>query len=129
MPEDKMDGGMSENHNHLDGFKVAILVNDGFEQVEMTKPKHALEKAGVQTMIISPKAGQVQGFDGYDNADTFQVDISLEDANPDDFGAVLLPGGAVNADKLRMFRKAREFVKQIDEADKGSPSSVTHRGC
>ncbi|HEX8950030.1 MAG TPA: type 1 glutamine amidotransferase domain-containing protein [Dissulfurispiraceae bacterium] len=102
----------------LDGMKVAILVADYFEQVEMTEPRKALEEAGAVTKIISTKPGQVAGFKHDAKGDSFRVDITLDEADPNNFDAVLLPGGALNADKLRMEPKAREFVMKLDAEDK-----------
>ncbi|MDQ6660798.1 MAG: type 1 glutamine amidotransferase [Chloroflexota bacterium] len=103
-------------------MRVAILVTDDFEQVELAEPKKALEQAGATTKIVSPKSGQVQGMNHDVKADTFPVDMTLDQANPHDFDAVLLPGGAVNADALRMEPKAQEFVRAIDGA--GKPVAV-----
>ena len=86
----------------LNGMKIAILVTDGFEQVEMTEPRESLEQAGANTMILSPKRDDVQGFNHVDKADSFKVDMPIKQANPDDFDGVLLPGGAINADALRV---------------------------
>ena len=97
----------------LHGLNVAILVTDGFEQAELAEPKKALEAAGATTHIIAPEAGQVQGFRHTDKADQFPVDITLDDAKPEDFDAVLLPGGVQNADALRTNEKARAFVRRI----------------
>jgi protease I len=102
----------------LNGMKVAILVADDFEQVEMTEPRKALQQAGAVTTIISPKPGQVTGMNHDVKADTFKVDMTLEQAKPQDFDAVLLPGGALNADFLRVDQKAQEFVRQMDQAGK-----------
>src|SRR5271169_5617851 len=110
----------------LAGMRVAILVTDYFEQVEMTEPRKALEEAGAVTKIIAPKSGQVTSFKNYSKDDTFNVDITLAEANPEDFDAVLLPGGTLNADKLRMEAGAREFVKRIDE--KGKPIAAICHG-
>jgi len=104
--------------NTLSGMRVAILVTDDFEQAELTEPKKALEQAGATTKIISPKSGQVQGMNHDVKADTFPVDMTLDQANPGDFDAVLLPGGAVNADALRMQPKAQDFVRQIESSKK-----------
>lgn len=112
--------------NTLSGMRVAILVTDDFEQAELTEPKKALEQAGAKTMIIAPKSGKVQGMNHDVKADSFNVDMTLDQANPDDFDGVLLPGGALNADKLRMEPKAREFVKRIDS--KGKPIAVICHG-
>ena len=112
--------------NTLDGLRVAILVTDDFEQAELTEPKKALEQAGATTKIISPKSGQVQGMNHDVKADTFPVDLTLDQANPSDFDAVLLPGGAVNADALRMVPAAQDFVRQIDSS--GKPLAVICHG-
>ncbi len=106
----------------LDGMRVAILVSDDFEQIEMTEPRKALEQAGAQTALIAPKGGQVQGVNHDEKADRFNVDMTLDQANPSDFDAVMLPGGALNADALRMEPKARSFVQQIDST--GRPMAV-----
>ena len=102
----------------LNGMRVAILVTDNFEQVELTEPKKALERAGAKTAIVAPKAGKVQGFKHDEKADRFLVDLPLDQANPDDFDAVLLPGGALNAHALRVNQKAQEFVRKIDQEKK-----------
>ena len=77
---------------NLSGIRVAILVTDDFEQVELTEPKKALDQAGATTKIISPKPGQVQGMNHDVKADTFPVDMTLDQANPSDFDAVLQDG-------------------------------------
>ncbi|GAC1377926.1 MAG: type 1 glutamine amidotransferase domain-containing protein [Ktedonobacteraceae bacterium] len=110
----------------LDGLRVAILVTDDFEQAELIEPKKALEQAGAATKIISPKPGKVQGMNHDEKADSFPVDETLDQANPGDFDAVLLPGGAVNADALRMEPKAQEFVRQVDST--GKPIAVICHG-
>ncbi|HZR45241.1 MAG TPA: type 1 glutamine amidotransferase domain-containing protein [Candidatus Manganitrophaceae bacterium] len=108
---------MAENIR-LDGMQVAILVTDDFEQVELTEPKKALDQAGAITTIIAPHDGQVQGMNHDEKGDRFNVDQTLDEADPDDYDAVLLPGGVVNADALRMEPKAQQFIRQIDAADK-----------
>ncbi|MDQ2888042.1 MAG: type 1 glutamine amidotransferase [Chloroflexota bacterium] len=108
--------------NQLDGMRVAILVSNDFEQAEMTEPRKALEQVGATTTIISPEAGQVTGVNHDEKADSFKVDMTLDQANPNDFDAVLLPGGALNADFLRMNPQAQNFVKQIDSS--GRPIAV-----
>ena len=112
--------------NTLSGLRVAILVTDDFEQVELVEPKKALDQAGATTRIISPKEGQVQGMNHDVKADTFPVDMTLDQANPGDFDAGLLPGGAVNADALRMEPMAQEFVRQTDK--QGKPVAVICHG-
>ncbi|GCF08316.1 type 1 glutamine amidotransferase domain-containing protein [Dictyobacter arantiisoli] len=113
---------MQTNSKILDGVRVAILVTDDFEQAELAEPKKALERCGATTKIIAPKAGQVQGLNHDEKADAFPVDLTLDQANVNDFDAVLLPGGAVNADALRMEQKARTFVQQVNQS--GRPMAV-----
>ena len=105
------------NTNTLQGKRVAILVADGFEQVELTRPKEALDAAGARTSIVSP-AAKVQGWNHFDKADHFTVDVQLNDAKADDFDALLLPGGVANPDQLRMTPKAVSFVREFFAAGK-----------
>jgi len=102
----------------LNGMKVAILVADGFEQVELTEPRQALDEAGAKTRIVSPVAGQVQGWKHYDKADKFKVDVPLDRAAADEFDALLLPGGVANPDQLRVNPRAVAFVKAFFDASK-----------
>ena len=102
----------------LNGKRVAILVADGFEQVELTEPKQALEAAGAQTRIVSPAKGRVQGWKHFDKADHFTVDVPLDEARAGDFDALLLPGGVANPDQLRMLPKAVAFVREFFAAGK-----------
>src|SRR2546421_4666120 len=97
----------------LDGKKVAILVTDGFEQVEMTKPREALEGAGAETKIVSPKSGQIQGMHHADKGDKFDVDIPLDEARPEEFDALMIPGGLMNPDQLRSTPEALEFTRHF----------------
>jgi protease I len=102
----------------LSGLRVAAILTDGVEQVELLEPKKALENAGAIVTVISQKAGQLQGFNHIDKGDKIPVDLELSKANPADFDAVLLPGGVINADALRMEKKAQDFVRTVDEAVK-----------
>ena len=102
----------------LDGKRVAILVTDGFEQVELTKPKQALEDAGATTHIVSPKDNEVKGWDETNWGDTFSVDISLDQASADNYDALLLPGGQINPDMLRADKKAVSFIKSFGDQHK-----------
>ena len=102
----------------LAGKKVAILVADGFEQVEMTKPREALTEAGAETKIVSPASGQIQGMHHADKGDKFDVDIELKDARPEEFDALMIPGGLVNPDQLRSTEAALEFVRHFFENGK-----------
>lgn len=94
----------------LEGKKVAILVADGFEQIELTEPKKALEEAGAITEIVSPADQEVQGWNHDEKADRFPVDMPLIRARSDDYDALLLPGGVRNPDQLRMLTRAVEFI-------------------
>ena len=102
----------------LSGKKVAMLVTDAFEQIELTSPRQALMDAGAEVKIISNKAGEVQGFKGKEKADSFKVDFTFEQANPDDFDALMLPGGAYNSDKIRMVKEAQQWVQTFDRTNK-----------
>jgi protease I len=97
----------------LIGKKVAILIADGFEQVEMTKPREALIEAGATTLIVSPAKGDVKGWDTTEWGKSFKVDVALSSANADDFDALLLPGGVMNPDKLRKEPDALGFVRKF----------------
>ena len=102
----------------LQGMKVAILVTDGFEQVELTEPRKALDQAGADTRVVSPKGDEVRGWNFTDWGQSLPVDLKLDDARPQDFDALLLPGGVINPDKLRMIPAAVQFVKAFFEAGK-----------
>ena len=97
----------------IKGMRVAILADDGFEEDELTKPKKALEDAGAKTSIVSPQNEVVKGWNSKRWGREFQVDVPLQEANPSDYDALLLPGGVINADSLRMQRRAVEFVKSF----------------
>lgn len=102
----------------LNGLKVAILVTDGFEQVEMTEPRKALDQAGAQTQLVSPKDGQVKAWKFTDWGNEFPVDITLDSARPEDFDAILLPGGVMNPDTLRTIENAILFAQAFLDAGK-----------
>jgi protease I len=106
--------------------RVAILVTDGFEQDELTKPKQALDDAGASTEIVSPKAGTVKAWKYKDWGDGFHVDRQIEKTDPDEYDALLLPGGQMNPDSLRVDEAAVRFVRQI--AEKGKPIAVICHG-
>src|SRR6476661_8341863 len=97
----------------LEGKKVAILVTDGFEQVEMTKPKQALDEAGAETTIVSLKSGQIQGMHHADKGDKFDVDLTINDAQPSEFDALMIPGGLMNPDALRANEEAVSFTRHF----------------
>lgn len=99
-------------------FKVAILVANGFEQVEMTEPRKALDAHGMITKLISPEKNKVKAWNNGNWSDEFKVDFQLDNANAADYDALLLPGGVMNPDKLRTIEKAVEFVKEFVDAKK-----------
>ena len=102
----------------LTGKKIAILVADGFEQSEMTEPRKALDRAGAETILISPSEGKVKAWQHTYWGDEFPVDMPLQQANADDFDALVLPGGVFNPDRLRIQPKAVAFVRAFFEAGK-----------
>ncbi len=104
--------------NDLKGRKVAILVTDGVEQVELTEPRKALEQAGAETHIVAPRSGSIQGFNHLDKGDTFRVDRTLDQASAADYDALLLPGGVANPDALRTDERAVRFVRETVQAGK-----------
>ncbi len=111
---------------NLKGLKVAILVENGFEQVELTEPRRALDQAGAETRIVSPQSSRVRASNLTEWGDKFPVDVALDEARPDDFDALHLPGGVMNPDLLRMQPKAVAFVKAFFDA--GKPVSVICHG-
>jgi protease I len=102
----------------LDGLRVAILVTDGFEQVELVEPRKALDEAGAETFLVSPKTDMVKGWQFTEWGDEFPVDVALDEAEPEDFDALLLPGGVISPDKLRIQPSAVDFVKAFFDDDK-----------
>lgn len=104
--------------NELRDLKIAILVAQGFEQVELTEPRKALERAGARTSVVSPEEGHVRGWDHTQWGDEVPVDVPLETADPRAFDALLLPGGVMNPDHLRMNPAAVQFVKAFFEDHK-----------
>jgi deglycase len=105
-------------NQQLSGKRVAAIVADGFEQVELTKPKEALEAAGARVDVISPDAGTVRGWNHTEWGDELPVDLTLDAARCADYDALLLPGGVMNPDKLRINRRAVELVKEFFDAGK-----------
>ena len=111
---------------NLRGVKVAILVENGFEQVELAEPRKALDQAGAKTSIVSPQSPRVRGWNLTNWGEELPVDVPLDRARPDDFDALHLPGGVMNPDHLRMNQKAVAFVKAFFDA--GKPVSVICHG-
>ncbi len=112
--------------DNLKGLRVAILVTDGFEEPELVKPRQALEDAGAETRIVSPKDGTVRAWNSTDWSKEYKVDLALDEAQPREFDALLLPGGVMNPDKLRMEPKAVAFVKAF--FDEGKPVAAICHG-
>ena len=104
--------------NELDGRTVAVLATDGVEQVELTEPVKALKAAGATVHVVSPKQGSLQGWNHHDKGDQIPVDQALEGADPARYDALLLPGGVVNPDELRLQPKAIDFVRHFVESGK-----------
>jgi protease I len=102
----------------LNGKRIAILVANGFEQVEMTEPRQALDEAGARTELISPEKGKVKGWQHTDWGDDFKIDRPLAQANADDYDGLVLPGGVMNPDKLRINTQALDFIRAFFDAGK-----------
>ena len=102
----------------LSGLKVAILATDGFEQSELLEPRKALQEAGATTEVIAPKGGRIRGWNHTDWGQEVEVDKDLQSADPDDYDALVLPGGVMNPDKLRAIPAAVSFAKSFFAADK-----------
>jgi len=99
--------------------KIAFLLTNGVEQVELTSPRAALDEAGAKTVVVSPSEGTLQAMEGdWEHAEKFPVDVSVSEASVEDFDALVLPGGTLNADALRVDENAVELVKAFFSADK-----------
>src|SRR6266571_1576272 len=112
--------------SNLQGKRVAILVTDGFEQSELLEPRKALDEAGATTQVVSPAGKKVRGWNHKEWGNEVIVDVPLESANAEQFDALLLPGGVMNPDHLRMDPKAVEFVKRF--TDTGKPVAAICHG-
>lgn len=112
--------------NNISGKKVAFLLTNGVEQAELTEPWKAVQEAGGQPILVSPEEGQITAMKGdWDYGDTFPVDQQLSQAKVDDFDAIVLPGGILNADKMRLEADAVALVRAFAEA--GKPiSAICH---
>jgi protease I len=110
----------------LQGKKVAILAADMFERVELEEPRKALEDAGADVEVVSIHDGEIKGFDHFDPADTIKVDRTVEEASPDDYDALLIPGGVGNPDQLRGDENAVAFVREFHA--EGKPMAVICHG-
>ena len=103
---------------NLNGKKIAILATDGFEQAELLEPRKALDQAGAKTVVISPKSGEIRGWNKKEWGESVKVDQTLDHANAQDFDALMLPGGVMNPDHLRMEPKAVDFVREFVSSGK-----------
>jgi protease I len=110
----------------LSNRKVAILTEEGFEQVELTSPKEALEAAGAEVDVISPKSGRIKAWDETNWGIEINVDKQLNMVSPDDYDALVLPGGVLNPDKLRQNKDAVAFVSAF--LDEGKPVAAICHG-
>lgn len=109
----------------ISGKKIAFLLTDGVEQVELTSPWQAVKDAGAEPVLVAPKTGELQGFKGVDKADKFPVDVAADAANAADYDALVIPGGVVNADHLRVEKAAVDFTRAFFES--GKPvASICH---
>lgn len=99
-------------------IRVACIATDGFEESELTEPVKALKEAGARVDVIAPKSGSIQGFNHHDKSNTVPVDRTLDQITPDQYDAALLPGGALNADALRMEQKLQSFLKTFQQQGK-----------
>lgn len=102
----------------LDGVRIAILATNGFEQAELLEPRKALDAEGAKTVLVSPEKGRIKGWNKHDWGQEVPVDLALDSADPDDFTALVLPGGVMNPDKLRMIPEAVRFVTEFFRAGK-----------
>ncbi|HXV58358.1 MAG TPA: type 1 glutamine amidotransferase domain-containing protein [Gaiellaceae bacterium] len=112
--------------NELNGKRIAFLATDGVEQVELTEPWKAVQEAGGQPELVSPKRDRILGLNHLDHGDTFTVDTPVKNADPEDYDGLVLPGGVVNADFLRMDEDAMSFVQRFFE--QGKPVGVICHG-
>ena len=112
------------DHN-ISGKKVAFLLTDGVEQVELTSPWNAVKEAGGVPTLVSPKSGKLQGYNGTEKGETFAVELTAAEADAADFHALVIPGGVVNADHLRVDKDARAFTRAFFEQHK-PVASICH---
>jgi protease I len=109
----------------LDGKRIAFIAADGVEQIELTEPWKAVEQEGGKPELISLESGEIQGFNHLDTGDTFRVDKAIDDANPDDYDNVVLPGGVANPDFLRTNEKVVSFIRDFfRRASRWRPSAT-----
>jgi protease I len=113
--------------DELKGKTIAIIATDGVEQVELTEPRKAVEDAGATTVLVSPESGEIQAMNSDINpAETFAVDKAIGDVSPDQYDGLILPGGTVNADRLRLEDEVVTFVQEFFKS--GKPAGVICHG-
>jgi len=114
--------------SELQGKRIAVLMTDGVEQVEYTRPRQFLEQHGARVTLVSPKSKgeQVQGFNHLTPAERFSVELNVKDARPGDFDGLVLPGGVANPDHLRLSREAIQFIREF--AREGKPIAAICHG-
>lgn len=113
---------MDDDDKPLEGMRVAILATDMVEEAELVEPREALEAAGAETELIAPKEGEIITANHFDKSEAYPVDATLEEVEPTDYDAVLLPGGALNADNMRVQPRLQQFLQQMDDA--GKPMAI-----
>ncbi len=104
--------------NELHEMRVAIVAMDGFEESELTEPRKALQQAGARVDVVSQNPGEIQGFKHHDKAGKVKVDRTVKEVSPGGYDAIMLPGGALNADQARAVPEICEFIREIDRAGK-----------
>jgi protease I len=107
---------------NLHELRIAVIATDGVEEIELTSPVKTLREAGARVDIISDHRGEIQGVQHHDKAGKIKVDHTLDEVSPNDYDALLLPGGALNADQMRVNPKVRQFIYEIDRG--GLPMAV-----
>ena len=112
----------------LNGRRVAVLATDGFEQVELTEPVKALKEAGANVELVSPKSGEIQGWKHHDKGDKVKVDTALASADPGSYDALVLPGGVINPDALRLEPRRSLSSGILSRRRSRSPRSAMGRG-
>jgi len=115
-----------EMPNELKGRRVAVLATDGFEESELTEPVKALKAAGAEVEVVSPRTGEIQGMKHHEKGQKVKVDRALDQAKPDEYSALVLPGGVANPDSLRIEPKAISFIKSF--VDSGKPIAAICHG-
>lgn len=111
----------------LEGKVIAIVATDYFEEVELTQPRDELQKLGATVHVIAPKSGEIKGLQHVDPGQSVTVDKTLDEADPNDYDALIIPGGALNADVLRMNARARDFLRKIMD-EQAKPTAVICHG-